>query len=100
MMTPAAGGFGYAPANNFLHAFGGQGGGASASVVSAELCGLGRACAGGAADPPDLRNWNNAGVSLTVARVNMGTGLLPGFIYLLGGFDGTAVTRSTEFTNW
>ena len=99
-MTPAAGGFGYAAANNFLHAFGGQGGSASRSIVSSELCGAGRPCAGGPSDPPDLVNWNNAGVSLVSARVNMGTGVLPGFIYLLGGFDGVAPTRSTEFVNW
>ncbi len=101
--TPARAGFGAASANNFLYAFGGGGGTASNSIASAEICGAGRPCTAGGMDPPDppdLVNWNAAGVSLVTARVNMATAVLPGFIYILGGYDGVAATATTEWTNW
>lgn len=102
-MSPAGAGFGHAAANNFLHVFGGSGGTASAGIRSAEQCGPGRPCTSGGMDPPDppdLVNWNNAGVNLGVARVHMGTAVLPGFIYIVGGTDGTDPLASSEWVNW
>ncbi len=92
-------GSGAAVANNLLYSFGGQGGGASTSIVSANICmvGGGGACAAG---PPAVQNWNNAGVSLTTARVDMGTAIIPGFIFLLGGDGGAGPLTSTESTVW
>lgn len=102
-MSPARAGFGAAAANNFLHVLGGQGGGASRGMASAEHCGAGRPCTSGGAsppDPPDLVNWTSAGSSLVTARVDLATAVQSGVIYVLGGSDGAVALRSTERTYW
>lgn len=96
-MSPARAGFGAAAANNFLHAFGGRS--TSTSVASAEHCGAGRSCPGGAT-VPELVNWNSAGNLDFPSRMDMGTAIQSGFIYLLGGSDGTRALRSTRLTHW
>lgn len=93
-------GYGYAAAANQLFAFGGRAAPAS-SVVSAEICGIGLSCGGGGPDPPDLRNWNAAGVSLVIPRYLMGSAVESGHIYLLGGeTTGGVPTRAVESFVW
>jgi hypothetical protein len=98
-MSPARAGFGGAAVNNFLHVFGGSGGSASNSIASAENCGPGRACKG-VEEPPDLVNWNAAGVSMLENRMLMGTAVESGTIYIVGGFDGVSALSTTERTHW
>ncbi|MBI5478385.1 MAG: IPT/TIG domain-containing protein [Deltaproteobacteria bacterium] len=101
-MTPGQAGYGFAGANNFLFAFGGGGGGPSSTTSSAKLCASGEpGCAGGAPEPPDLKNWNALGFNLQEARYLCGSGLESAFIFLAGGQTNTApATNSVERTHW
>ncbi|MCB9640117.1 MAG: DUF4215 domain-containing protein [Myxococcales bacterium] len=94
------GGYGYAAVANQLFIFGGKSFAASNGIISGQLCGVGFACGGGAPDPPDLRNWNSAGVSLAVPRYLMGSVLESGHIYLIGGATSTGVTNTLESSVW
>lgn len=89
-MSPARSGFVHAAASDYLHAFGGQKGEPSSGGVSAEVIG-----------PPDLRNWNNQGVSLQEGRHLAGSAAESGVLFALGGAtDDLDATTSTETTNW
>jgi len=89
-MSPSRAGYGYTLANSMLYAFGGlnaqaDDGGASARII----------------DPvPTLENWNNLGLSMTEPRYLMGSLTESAFIFLVGGWNGTAVTNSVEKTVW
>jgi hypothetical protein len=93
-------GYGYAAAANQLFLFGGQGGSPSNSVISAQLCGIGFSCPAGPPDPPDLQNWNAAGISLATPRFLMASVIESGRIFLLGGAGTSGVLRSVESTVW
>ncbi len=93
-------GYGFAAVANQLFLFGGQGFAPSNSVNSALLCGTGLACGGGPPDPPDLRNWNAAGVSLTTPRYLLGSILESGHIYLIGGSVANGVSNTLESSVW
>jgi hypothetical protein len=86
-------GYAAAAGNGFLYLFGG-GPTATASCFSAEICTGGGGCAG----PPDLRNWNNEGVSLNTARYLAGSATESSFIYIVGGTSGAGALASTEQT--
>ncbi len=88
-MTPARAGYGYTCANSTLYAFGGQQAGASEGGVSNLITG-----------PPDLDNWNNLGLTMTEPRYLTGSVTESAFIFLVGGWNGTAATASVEKTVW
>ncbi|MEW5850498.1 MAG: DUF4215 domain-containing protein [Myxococcota bacterium] len=98
---PARAGGAFLAAANQLFLFGGASGGTpSNAVTSAELCGIGLSCGGQPADPPDLKNWNAAGISLVRPRALMGSSLESGRIFLVGGQTTTGVTATVESTVW
>ena len=88
-MTPGRAGYGFTLANSTLYAFGGQQGDASVGGVSALIIG-----------PPDLENWNNLGLNMTEARYLTGSVTESAFIFMVGGWNGTAATASVEKTVW
>jgi hypothetical protein len=88
-MTPARAGYGYTCANSTLYAFGGHQAGASDGGVSNQILG-----------PPDLENWNNLGLNMIEPRYLPGSVTESAFIFLVGGWNGTAATDSVEKTVW
>jgi hypothetical protein len=100
-LTPAGAGYGAVAAANQLFVFGGQNGNPDTGIRSAQICGVGLTCMGGPPDPPDLQNWNAAGVSMLVPRVRFAIALESGHIYVLGGeTTGGAATDTTESFVW
>ena len=94
-------GYAFAAAANQLFVFGGQGGVASDGCITAEICGIGLACGGGPADPPDLRNWNALGFSLVVPRHLPGSATGAAHFYVIGGLTDTGrPTASIETSIW
>lgn len=95
-----AAGYGYGAANGFLYIFGGRGGAPNDAGISGELCldANTAGCAAAPAEPPDIRNWNNLGVRLTVPRAFPGSAQESAFFFLAGGNDGSGATRSVERT--
>jgi hypothetical protein len=91
-MSPARSGFGVASASDFLYAFGGTQGEASASGVSGELQGD---------DLPEVDNWNSLGISMSASRVLPGSAQESAVIFVVGGADesGDALS-STDVTNF
>ncbi|MFH2005706.1 MAG: DUF4215 domain-containing protein [bacterium] len=98
--SPGWAGYGFAAAANQLFLLGGQGGAPSTGSNSAQICGSGFSCGGGAPDPPDLKNWNATGVSLVVPRHLMGSTVESAHIYLVGGNTPTGPTATVESTVW
>ncbi len=102
-MQPFKAGYAAASFNNQLFVFGATQGAASTESASIELCPVGGACSGSIPDPPDLANWNNLGIDLTVARYLMGGVTVSAFIFLIGGIDDgspPAPLAATEKTMW
>jgi hypothetical protein len=102
-MQPFKAGYAAATFNNQIFAFGATMGNASTESASIELCPVGGACSGSIPDPPDLANWNNLGINLTVARYLMGGVTVSAFIFLVGGIDDGAPPvplAATEKTLW
>jgi hypothetical protein len=92
-------GYGAGAANGFLFCFGGRAGLADDTGISAEMCRSSNDPGCGAApnEPPDLRNWNNLGTRLQVARAFPGTTEESAFFFVIGGVDGAGrALRSTE----
>jgi hypothetical protein len=88
-MTPPRAGYGYTVANATLYAFGGQQADASEGGVSALIIG-----------PPTIENWNNLGLTMTEPRYLPGSVTESAFIFLVGGWNGTAATATVEKTVW
>jgi len=102
-MQPFKAGYAAATFNNQIFAFGATMGNASTESASIELCPVGGACSMSIPDPPDLANWNNLGINLTVARYLMGGVTVSAFIFLVGGIDDGAPPvplAATEKTLW
>ena len=102
-MQPFKAGYAAATFNNQLFVFGATQGTASTESASIELCPVGGACSMSIPDPPDLANWNNLGINLTVARYLMGGVTVSAFIFLVGGIDDgapPAPLAATEKTLW
>jgi hypothetical protein len=99
--SPSYSGYGFAAAANQLFVFGGHQGEPSTNAVSAQICGLGLTCNGGASDPPDLKNWNSLGLSLVVPRHLPGSAVDAAHIYLVGGATlGGSPTETVETSIW
>jgi len=86
-ISPGRWGYAALAGADFLFAFGGQMGRPTDGGVSAEID-----------PPPDLVNWNNEGVRLTVGRYLCGAVVESAFIYIVGGETDSGVTASTERT--
>ncbi len=102
-MQPFKAGYAAATFNNQIFAFGATMGNASTESASIELCPVGGACSASIPDPPDLANWNNLGINLTVARYLTGGVTVSAFIFLVGGIDDgapPAPLSATEKTLW
>jgi len=83
---------------NQLFAFGGEGGVASKSVVSGQLCGPGnKQCA----NPPGVTNFNSTGSTMAVERAAFGMCTLAGRTFAVGGQDAAGKPlASVESTLW
>jgi hypothetical protein len=89
--TPSRGGQGFFAGGNALYSFGGAMGGPANVVDSAQIT----------AAPPALSNWNNASITLPANLVDMGSAVLPGFGYLIGGTTGgTTAVNTLYYVNW
>jgi hypothetical protein len=106
-MQPYRTGYAVATFNNQMFAFGGSQGAqgvASLESSSIEMCGIvSSACSGTIPDPPDLSNWNNLGIDLTVPRFLHAGVTASAFIFLVGGIDNSdppVVLNATEKTLW
>ena len=82
---------GYVPVlcANQLFAFGGNHANSSTESFSAEMCGLRPGACSDATipDPPELANWNNLGIDLSVARYLAAGVTISAYIVVLGGVD-------------
>ncbi|MBN2495857.1 MAG: IPT/TIG domain-containing protein [Deltaproteobacteria bacterium] len=103
-MQPFRAGYAAAAFNNQLFAFGGNQAQASQESYSIELCGIvSGSCSMGIPDPPDLANWNNLGIDLTVPRYLCAGVTVSAFVFLVGGIDGSlppVPLVATEKTLW
>ncbi len=103
-MQPYRAGYAGAIFNNQIFAFGGSQAEASLESSSIEMCGIiTGACSAAIPDPPDLANWNNLGIDLTVARYLSAGVTVSAFIFLLGGIDDSQPAvplAATEKTLW
>lgn len=100
-MQPYKAGYYGALFNDQLFAFGATMANASTESNSIEMCPVGGACSQTIPDPPDLANWNNLGIDLTVARYLMAGAVSNAFVFLLGGIDGSSQPlASCEKTLW
>lgn len=88
-MNPARAGYGHTLANSTLYVFGGPNASASDEGASSQILG-----------PPGLGNWNNLGLNTTEPRYLPGSVTESAFIFLVGGWDGTAATAGVEKTVW
>jgi hypothetical protein len=90
-MTPGRAGYGHTLANSTLYVFGGNNAAASTEGASAEIIG-----------PPDLatNSWNNLGISMTEARYLPASTTESAFIFMIGGWNGTAATSTVDKTIW
>ena len=68
--------------------------------IAREICEYNREAIGRHNDAAVVGVECDAGVSLNTDRVHLGTAVLPGFIYLLGGSDGVMALDTTEWLNW
>ena len=93
-------GYGFAAAANQLFLIGGLNMAPSVQCFSTYICGPGQSCPGGPPDPPDLKNWNNTGHDLVIARYLMGSTLESAHIYVMGGTTPTGATNTVESTVW
>jgi hypothetical protein len=93
-MSPNYAGYVALAAANQLWAFGGQNGNANNSVISTQVCQNAGDCTG-------LSNWNNTGISLSLARIYAGGALESGRMFIVGGSTGAGTpTASVESTIW
>jgi hypothetical protein len=88
--------------NDQLFAFGGTNAMPVTEGASVEMClDANGICSGGAPEPPDLMNWNNLGLNMTVARYLTSSVTVSAFIFLVGGVDqDMAPLAATEKTLW
>jgi hypothetical protein len=90
-MTPGRAGYGSTLANSTLYVFGGPNATPSTEGASAEIVG-----------PPGLavNSWNNLGLSMSEARYLPASTTESAFIFVIGGWNGTAATSSVDKTIW
>lgn len=91
-MNPYLAGYVAVTCANQLFAFGGNHANATTESFSAEMCGVrpGACDTGGGTtipDPPELANWNNLSLNLSVARYLAAGTTVSAFIVVLGGID-------------
>ncbi len=101
-MQPYRAGYAAMLFNDQLFAFGGTNAMPVTEGASVEMCINGSGiCSGGAPEPPDLMNWNNLGLNMTVARYLTSSVTVSAFIFLVGGVDlDWAPLAATEKTLW
>jgi hypothetical protein len=101
-MQPFRAGYAAMLFNNQLFAFGGTNAMPVTEGSSIEMCLTGTGiCNGGAPEPPDLMNWNNLGLNMTVARYLVSGVTVSAFIFLIGGIDSNyQPLAATEKTLW
>lgn len=92
-------GYGYGDANGFLFIFGAAGPAPGDDGISGRLCNAGDSgCNAAPAEPPDIKNWNSLGVSMSTPRIYMATTQESAFFFVAGGDDGSGATVSVDTT--
>jgi len=91
-MNPFQAGYVAVLCANQLFAFGGNHANSTTESFSAELCGVrpGACDTGGGTpipDPPELANWNNLGIDLSIPRYLAAGVTISAYIVVLGGID-------------
>jgi len=91
-------GYGSGVFQGIIALFGGANAAASSNTLGAQLCTATTPCSGNVTTPPNLGVWNALSLSLNEARVYMGSTQERSFIFVAGGFNGSSVTNTVEFT--
>ncbi len=101
-MQPFRAGYAAMLFNDQLFAFGGTNAMPVSEGSSVEMClDASGSCGGGPPEPPDLMNWNNLGLDMTVSRYLTSSVTVSAFIFLVGGVDETwTPLAATEKTLW